>query len=132
MPKPRAVTRYSGVYRTMWLRLLIASTLVTALHAGTPADGRGSGSCTTMNLLSRFDPVSGNFSLRKGEIYRRTPVFHYAIDDQGRVINLRLVRGSGVKRLDAAVLNEIKQWHFQPRPGCPAIETDTSITIDWF
>lgn len=135
MPRSRAAEGHPGVYMNMWLRVLLLSTLVTALYAGTPADRHHQGSCGVTLLGWMRDPSLRDFSMQEHETYRHTPVVHYAIDSQGKVLDVRLVRSSGIRRLDATILNAIKHWRYKPDPHCPlveVVETDASITIDWF
>ncbi len=71
------------------------------------------------------------FKFRKGEKYRHSPVVSYAVDPDGRISNVKLVRRSGVKDIDAFVVNWVKNLKYKPAPGCSAFETEMTITIDF-
>ena len=117
----------------MAIRAFLALIFTTAcLHAGTPAGRSQLGSCGIIKLLKRSDFDLKDFKIQKNEIYQYTPVVSYSIDSDGNVIDLRLLQSSGISDVDTKLLNAIKDWKYKPRPHCAVIETQMSVTIDWF
>jgi NTF2 fold immunity protein len=55
---------------------------------------------------------------QKGEKYRRPPMVAYEVKEDGVVRGLRLVRHSGIKDLDQALLDVASGWKYRTRPGC--------------
>jgi hypothetical protein len=48
------------------------------------------------------------------------------------VSNATVTRSSGVADIDKKERDATAGWDYKPRPvGCGAIETETSVTIDW-
>ncbi|MCU1283982.1 MAG: Gram-negative bacterial TonB protein C-terminal [Acidobacteriales bacterium] len=57
------------------------------------------------------------------------PVLSYTILEDGSVSNVKLIKGTGSKKLDADVVKRIRSWKYKPQPGC-AIDTKITINID--
>jgi TonB family protein len=68
---------------------------------------------------------------RKNESYKRAPIISFEIEESGKVSNVKVTRGSGVRDIDAWVVNEIKRWKYKPGPGCGIRETDATVIIDF-
>ena len=67
------------------------------------------------------------------EHYRQHPVVSYNIEEDGRVTNVKLVRSSGVPRIDKDFMEQTALNRYKPRPaGCGLIETKMDLTIDWY
>jgi TonB family protein len=116
----------------MALRILLVLILATAsLPAKTPSNRALQKACA-FTFPKQHDLVPGGFKLEENEGYQHTPAFAFTIDSDGKVTDLRLVQNSRITRLDAAILSAIKNWKFKFRGQCPGIETQMSITIDWF
>jgi len=71
------------------------------------------------------------FKFRKGERYRHSPVVSYAVDPDGKISSVKLVRSSGVKDIDAFVVDWVKNLRYKPAPGCETLLVETDITIDF-
>jgi len=93
---------------------------------------QASGPCKLVVPTNALDPVD-SFHLEKGEHYRHSPVVSFSVAPDGAVSNVKLVHSSGVKRLDEAVVNTVKQWKYTPRPTeCgTVVGMQTAVTIDW-
>jgi TonB family protein len=63
--------------------------------------------------------------------YRRAPAVKFTIKSDGSVAEVRLQRGSGSPGIDRFALETAGKWKFNSRPGCPAVESQTKLLIDW-
>lgn len=88
------------------------------------------GNCE-VKLLHRPDLKFGDDLIQTGETYRNTPVLRVDIEEDGAVSNAQIIQASGIKRLDALLLQNISQWKYAARPGCGALQSNIAITIDW-
>ena len=55
----------------------------------------------------------------------------FQINEDGTVSNTKIVRSSGVADIDKKVPAAVSSWKYAPRPGCPVIDSEMSVTIDW-
>jgi hypothetical protein len=63
--------------------------------------------------------------VRQGEKPSRyPPVIALEILESGEVVNARVKRSSGIADRDAYLLNSIRGWKFNSRPGCGTVETE--------
>jgi TonB family protein len=70
--------------------------------------------------------------LRKGEKPSGfTPLVAFQIAASGEVINVHLKRSSGIRDSDNYALNWIQSQKYSPRPGCPVIESEADVIIDF-
>jgi TonB family protein len=69
--------------------------------------------------------------IQTGEAYRNTPVLRVDIEEDGAITNAQLVQASGIKHLDALLLQNVSQWNYAPRPGCGVVQSNIAITVDW-
>ncbi|MGH9891139.1 MAG: energy transducer TonB family protein, partial [bacterium] len=109
---------------------LFALFLVPAA-AGIPATGPPEDSmerCWAV-AVRQTAPDLKDFRLKEGERYKRSPVVSFLIKDTGEVAEVKLKRSSGVRGIDRMVLDAVRKWKFNARPGCPDIEITTSVTI---
>lgn len=74
---------------------------------------------------------SKELKFRKGETYRHSPVVSYQVDPDGTVSNVKLIRSTGVKDIDAFAVEWVKQLKYKPAPGCETLLTEVDITIDF-
>jgi TonB family protein len=75
----------------------------------------------------------GPFKLLPNESYKRSPIVKYQIQEDGTVAHVVLSRSSGVADIDKKVVGAIADWKYKPRPaGCGTVDTDISVTIDWW
>jgi TonB family protein len=73
----------------------------------------------------------GPFNFLPNESYKRSPIVKFQINEDGTVSNTKVTRRSGVADIDKKVAEAIAGWRYAPRPGCPVIESEMSMTIDW-
>jgi TonB family protein len=67
---------------------------------------------------------TGPFEILPNESYKRSPIIHYEIHEDGTVSNAAVTRTSGVADIDRKLLDAFSRWKFKPRPaGCGVIET---------
>jgi hypothetical protein len=70
--------------------------------------------------------------LRKGERPSGfTPLVAFQIAASGEVINVYLNRSSGIRDSDDYALNWIQSEKYSARPGCPVIESEADVIIDF-
>jgi TonB family protein len=87
--------------------------------------------CTMTVRVSGTFP-KGPFAFLPTESYKGSPLIKYQIQEDGRVSDAKIARGSGVADIDKKVLNAVARWKYKPRPvGCGIIETEMSVIIDW-
>jgi TonB family protein len=73
-----------------------------------------------------------SIQIRKGEKSSGfTPLIAFQIAESGEVINAHVKRSSGIRDVDDYALNSIKSTKYNARPGCPVIESEASVNIDW-
>lgn len=71
------------------------------------------------------------FKFRKGETYRHSPVVSYQVDPDGTVSNVKLVRNTGVRDIDAFAVDWVKKRKYKAAPGCESLLVEVDITIDF-
>lgn len=59
----------------------------------------------------------------------RYPKVSYTVGEDGRVINVKVIKGTGSPKVDAGLVKSIQAWRYKPQPGC-AIVTSMMVTID--
>jgi TonB family protein len=64
--------------------------------------------------------------------FKRGPSIRYVIEVDGTVSNVSLVKSSGSKALDDAMLDAVKKASYRPlKTGCGPVETTMTFTIDF-
>jgi TonB-like protein len=89
-----------------------------------------SGKCA-VKILKRSELKFPDNTIHSGESYNGAPVFRLAIEENGETSHIQLLSSSGIRRLDALLLADVRQWKYVPRPGCGVIESNLVVTIDW-
>jgi hypothetical protein len=70
-------------------------------------------------------PEPKTIQVHKGEkASRYPPVIAFEILESGEVVNARVKRSSGIADRDTYLLNSIRGWKFNSRPGCGTVETE--------
>ncbi len=87
--------------------------------------------CKAKLIKKAPPPEPKNWEWGKGEKYRGAPVIAYSIEEDGRVTDVKLKRGSGVRAIDNYALEWVKSRRYAAMPGCPGIETTETIIIDF-
>jgi len=91
-------------------------------------------------LAKRCNPVvikhsklkKTSIQVRKGEKSSGfTPLIAFQIAESGEVINAHVKRSSGIRDVDDYALNSIRSTKYNPRSGCPVIESEADVIIDW-
>jgi hypothetical protein len=59
------------------------------------------------------------------------PLVTFQIADSGELVNIRLKRSSGFKDIDDLALSFVKSGKYNGRPGCPVIDVEESLTVDF-
>src|SRR5260370_29691720 len=72
-----------------------------------------------------------NWEWGKGEKYRGAPEISYSVQEDGKIANVKLKRGSGVRQIDEYALEWVKGRKYQAMPGCPGIEITETVIIDF-
>lgn len=62
--------------------------------------------------------------------YRRAPLTFFAVLPDGSVDKVRLKRRSGSRDLDRRILNSVRNWRFNARPGCLVVEEWMDVLIN--
>jgi hypothetical protein len=71
------------------------------------------------------------FQVRTGEKPTGfSPLISFQITESGEVINAPVKRISGIRDEDNAALDFIKSGRYYSRPGCPLIDSESSVSID--
>ncbi len=60
-----------------------------------------------------------------------TPLVTFQISDSGDVIREHLKRSSGFRDVDEAAIEFVNSARYNARPGCPVIENEASVNIDY-
>jgi len=101
------------------LALLLAAWLLT-LQGTVPQE------CVTV-AVSQPTPV---FRLKEGDVYKRGPMVSFVITEEGKVESVKLIKSSGIQRLDREILKTLLKWKYKPRPaGCGIVEIEMAVTI---
>jgi TonB family protein len=110
--------------------MFLASGIVIAQSSA--GDGRKTAS-QPCQLLSanppRFDPFQ--FVPKELDFTRlnRFPRVAYVVSEDGSVSNVKILKGTGSPKVDAALVKSIQAWKYKPQPGC-ALEISMVIVID--
>ena len=60
-----------------------------------------------------------------------TPLVTFQITAAGDVVNVHLKRSSGIHDVDQAALKWVGATTYSSRPGCPVIESEADVLIDY-
>lgn len=113
----------------VWLVILALGVTFPVSPAQAP-ENLVSASCATMRRVHGHFP-NGPFKFRPNEKYRGGPLVKFDVGEDGLVTNVRIARSSGIADIDKKTADAVAAWRYKPRPGCPVIETEMAITIDW-
>ena len=89
-----------------------------------------SGACAP-KLLRHPELKPGEILVQPGESYAGPPVLRADIEEDGKVMNLQLLSSSGIRRLDAILSANGKQWKYAPRPHCGSVPANIVVTVGW-
>lgn len=89
------------------------------------------GPCKRVFLNKELVPL-GSFHFRQGEKYRGGPLVGYSIQIDGTVTDVKIIKPSGINRLDDLVLADAKNWKYKPRASkCGVLDTTIALNIEW-
>jgi hypothetical protein len=69
---------------------------------------------------------------RPGEKMIHTPVIRSQILESGEVVNVRVNQSSGVADIDQIALDSVRFIRYNKRPGCPVMESEAAVTVDFW
>jgi TonB family protein len=96
--------------------------------------------CVAQQQNQPANPKCAPVSIRKIESelpkdlkgFRSGPSIRYIIEMDGSVSNVSLVKGSGSKAVDDALLDAVKKASYRPlKTGCGPVETTIKFNIDF-
>jgi TonB family protein len=92
---------------------------------------------TSRKALSRNDAIQNFFrrlldlnNRKKSKRFNPTNALrrrHFQINSDGSISDLTLARSSGSRGIDRYVLKTIVQRKYNPRPGCPVVESKEMV-----
>lgn len=85
----------------------------------------------TVRIVKRPDLKFPDNLIHSGETYKGEPVLRITIEEDGKTAQVQLLQRSGIRRLDAMLVSNVRQWKYAPRPGCGDIEANVVFNIDW-
>ncbi len=59
----------------------------------------------------------------------RAPLFSFAVDEDGKVSKVKIVKTSGSKLVDAGLVKSVEAWRYKPQAGCK-FEMTVALQID--
>jgi len=60
-----------------------------------------------------------------------TPIIAFQIAESGKVIGPHVKRSSGIRDIDDVGLNFVRSRKYNPRPGCPVIDSEEDVMVDF-
>jgi TonB family protein len=59
----------------------------------------------------------------------RYPKISFVVGEDGRVNDVKIVKGTGSPTVDAAVVKSVQAWKYKPQLGC-VVDMSMGVTID--
>lgn len=59
----------------------------------------------------------------------RFPEIAYVVNEDGSVSDVKILKGTGSLKVDAALVKSIQTWKYKPQPGC-TFEMSMGVIID--
>jgi len=103
---------------------------ISAVTSETSPLREQSGKCA-VKILKRLDVKFPDNLIHSGESYNGAPVLRINIEENGETSHIQLLQPSGIRRLDAMLVSNVRQWKYAPRPGCGIVEANVVVNIDW-
>lgn len=83
-------------------------------------------------IVTQSELKHKTIKVRKGEKATGfTPLVTFQITESGDVIRVHLKRSSGFRDVDKAAIEFVNSARYNARPGCPVIESEASVNIDY-
>jgi hypothetical protein len=117
----------------MKISFLAFATLCLCLHASSAQDKPQSAFPKRCNpkLLPKAARPEQPQEIEAIQSYKRAPTEKFQINSDGSISDLTLARSSGSRGIDRYVLKTIAQRKYNPRPGCPVVESKEPVLIHW-
>ena len=64
------------------------------------------------------------------DFHHTNPTVAYDVKEDGTVQNAKVVRSTGSRKIDTLIVKSVKEWKFNPQPGC-TISSKMTLTIDF-
>jgi TonB family protein len=127
---PRATTTMFLNEALEILKVKAGARHISAVTSETSPLREQSGKCN-VKILKRPDVKFPDNLIHSGESYNGAPVLRVNIEENGETSHIQLLQPSGIRRLDAMLLSNVRQWKYAPRLGCGIIEANVVFNIDW-
>jgi TonB family protein len=59
----------------------------------------------------------------------RFPKVAYVVNEDGSVSDVKILKGTGSRKVDAGLIKSIQAWKYKPQPGC-TFEMSGGVVID--
>ena|ERR1700726_2112744 len=83
-------------------------------------------------IINRASPREfPQIHFRKGEKYKTIPIIAYQVLESGQVAQALVKRSSGVADIDKYALDSVRELKFNKRLGCPVVDSQAGITVDF-
>jgi hypothetical protein len=112
------------------LRFQAGARHISAVTPETSPLREQSGKCA-VKILKRPELKFPDNMIHPGESYNAAPVLRVTIDENEGTSHIQLLQPSGIRRLDAMLVSNARQWKYAPRPGCGTIDANVVFNIDW-
>src|SRR5690348_4391735 len=111
-----------------WILVIASTSISFAQSRHAKSDPK---SCVPRVLSSKDNPPPQGH-VRPGEKYLQTPVVSFEISADGKVLNARITRSSGVQDIDRHALMWVRSLKYGRRPStCPVADMQAGVTIDF-
>jgi len=84
-----------------------------------------------IGLRQSFLAILISFTIASAILGAFSPLIAFQIAESGEVINAHVKRSSGIRDIDDSALNSIQSTKYSARPGCPLIESEADVIIDF-
>ena len=82
-------------------------------------------------IVRKVESKRTAIKFREGEKLKNSPLVSFQITESGEVTGARLKRSSGVRDYDDAALSFVRSTKYNARPGCPTIDNEEDVIIDF-
>lgn len=119
------------------MKCIVASALLLSWAVSVGQTGReqtGKATQQVCQLVSANPPGFRPFAFVPSEIKdksfkNRLPRISFVVGEDGKVGEVKLIKGTGSPIVDAAVVKSVKAWSYKPQAGC-VISMSMAINID--
>jgi len=112
--------------------ILFVSTYFCAGRASPRSQAESDLHRCTPKIINRASPRElPEIHFRKGERYKNIPIIAYQVMESGQVAQVLVKRSSGVADIDKYALDSVRELKFNKRSGCPVVDSQAGITVDF-